>query len=165
MSLKNYPKISGIVLTGGLLPEESILKLIEGLSSVVPIISVNDGTFNVTNAIGKVKSRIYAENSEKIATSISTFEKHVDTDKLADRLVTFKSDIFTPRMFQYNLLQSALKDKKHIVLPAGYDERVLRATARLVDAHVVDITLIGELEKVQERVERYDISVRFNKSI
>ncbi|WP_406682742.1 phosphate acetyltransferase [Seonamhaeicola sp. MEBiC1930] len=159
---KNYPKISGIVLTAGLLPEDSILKLIEGLSSVVPIISVNDGTFNVTNAIGKVKSRIYAENSEKIATSISTFEKHVDTDKLADRLITFQSDIFTPRMFQYNLLQSALKDKKHIVLPEGYDERVLRATARLVSAHVVDITLIGEREKIQDRIERYDIPLNLD---
>ena len=124
-------------------------KIIEGLSSVVPVISVNGGTFSVANDIGKVKSRIYAENSEKIRTSISTFEKHVDTDKLAERLITFQSDIFTPRMFQYNLLQSALKDKKHIVLPEGYDERVLRATARLVSSHVVNITLIGEREKIQ----------------
>ncbi|TXG38550.1 phosphate acetyltransferase [Seonamhaeicola maritimus] len=159
---KNYPKISGIVLTGGLLPENSILKLIEGLSSVVPVISVNGGTFSVANDIGKVKSRIYAENSEKIRTSISTFENHVDTDKLADRLITFQSDIFTPRMFQYNLLQSALKDKKHIVLPEGYDERVLRATARLVNTQVVNITLIGEREKIQARIEQYDIPLDLN---
>ncbi|WP_299557015.1 phosphate acetyltransferase [Seonamhaeicola sp.] len=159
---KNYPKISGIVLTGGLLPEESILKLIEGLSSVVPVISTSGGTFSVANAIGKVKSRIYAENSEKIRTSISTFEKHVDTDKLAERLITFQSDIFTPRMFQYNLLQSALKDKKHIVLPEGYDERILRATARLVNSQVVDITLIGEREKIQARIEQYDIPLDLN---
>ncbi|RED50280.1 phosphate acetyltransferase [Seonamhaeicola aphaedonensis] len=159
---KNYPKISGIVLTGGLLPEESILKLIEGLSSVVPVISVPGGTFSVANDIGKVKSRIYAENSEKIRTSISTFENHVDTDKLAERLITFKSDIFTPRMFQYNLLQSALRDKKHIVLPEGYDERVLRATARLVNTRVVDITLIGEQEKIQSLIEEYDIPLDLN---
>ncbi|MEP1490279.1 MAG: phosphate acetyltransferase [Algibacter sp.] len=159
---KNYPKISGIVLTGGLLPEESILKLIDGLSSVVPIISVNGGTYSVTNAIGKIRSRIYAENAEKINTSIATFEKHVDTDKLADKLIQFESDIFTPRMFQYNLLQRALKDKKHIVLPEGYDERVLRATSKLINAHVVDITLIGEKEKIQERIERYDISLNID---
>src|SRR5690606_22667800 len=137
-SSKNYPKISGIVLTGGLIPEESILKLIEGLSSIVPIISVNGGTYSVTNTIGTIKSRIYADNIEKITTSISTIEKHADTDKLADKLITFESDIFTPRMFQYNLLQRALKNKKHIVLPEGYDERVLRAAARLITAHVVD---------------------------
>ena len=36
----NYPRISGIILTGGLTPENSIIKLIEGLSDIVPIISV-----------------------------------------------------------------------------------------------------------------------------
>ncbi len=159
---KNYPKISGIILTGGLMPEESILKLIEGLSSIVPIISVKGGTFSVANEIGKIKSRIYAENIEKIETSIATFEKHVDTDKLANDLITFRSDIFTPRMFQYNLLQRALKDKKHIVLPEGDDERVLKAAARLIDAHVVELTLIGEKEKIKERIEHYDISLDIN---
>jgi phosphate acetyltransferase len=154
---KNYPKISGIVLTGGLIPEKSILKLIEGLSSIIPIISVKDGTFDVSNAIGKIKSKIYAENTEKIETSIATFETYVDTDKLANDLITFKSEIFTPRMFQYNLLQQALKDKKHIVLAEGYDERVLRASARLIDAQVVDLTLIGDKVKIAERLKKLDI--------
>ncbi len=154
---KNYPKISGIILTGGLIPEAPILKLIEGLSSVVPIISAKEGTFSVTNSIGKIKSKIYAENIDKITTSIATFEKHVNTDKLSNDLITFKSDIFTPRMFQYHLLQRALKDKKHIVLPEGYDARVLRATSRLINAQVVDITLIGEVDKIKECIETFDI--------
>lgn len=156
---KNYPKIAGIILTGGLIPEAPILKLIEGLSSIVPLISVKGGTYDVTNSIGSIKSRIYAENKEKIATSIATFEKHVNTDKLAERLITFESDIFTPRMFQYNLLQRALKDKKHIVLPEGYDERVLRAAARLINAHVVELTLIGEEDKIKDLIEKFDISL------
>ncbi|AJR03301.1 phosphate acetyltransferase [Siansivirga zeaxanthinifaciens] len=159
---KNYPKISGIVLTGGLIPEEPILKLIEGLSSVVPVISVNAGTYFATNSIGNIRSKIYADNTEKIATSIATFENHVDTDKFAEKLVTFKSEIFTPRMFQYNLLQRALKDKKHIVLPEGYDERVLRAAARLINAQVVNITLIGEDDKIKELVDKFDISLDLN---
>ena len=160
---KNYPKISGIILTGGLIPEKTILRLIEGLSSVVPIISVTDGTFNVSNAIGKVKSKIYAENTEKIETSIATFEKFIDTEKLSNDLITFKSKGFTPRMFQYNLLQQALKDKKHIVLPEGYDERVLRAAARLIDARVVDLTLIGDVDKIIERIKKLDISLDTSK--
>src|SRR5690606_13101535 len=107
--------------------------------------------------------KIYADNTEKIATSISTFEKHVDTDKLAEKLITFQSETITPRMFQYNLLQRALKNKKHIVLPEGYDERVLRAAARLIDAHVVNLTLIGEIDKIKERIEKLDISLDLNK--
>jgi phosphate acetyltransferase len=160
---KNYPKISGIILTGGLIPEPPILKLIEGLSSIVPMVSVSGGTYGVTNSIGAIKSKIYADNTEKINTSISTFEKYVDTDKLSDKLITFQSDIFTPRMFQYNLLQRALKDKKHIVLPEGNDDRILKATARLIENQVVDITLLGDEEKIRNRVEKLDIPLNFNK--
>ncbi|MFV0566106.1 MAG: phosphate acetyltransferase [Flavobacteriaceae bacterium] len=159
---KNYPKISGVVLSGGLIPEEPILKLIEGLSSVVPIVSVKEGTYYTTNRIGKIKSKIYADNTEKIATSIAIFEKYVDTDKLTNELITFKSDIFTPRMFQYTLLQRALKNKKHIVLPEGYDERILRATAKLVSAQVVNITLVGEKDKIKERIEKLDIPLNID---
>jgi len=159
---KNYPKISGIVLTGGLLPEDSILKLIEGLSSVVPLISVSGGTYQVTNSIGQIKAKIYAGNTEKIATSISTFEKNVNTKKLAESLITFESEIFTPRMFQYNLLQRALKNKKHIVLPEGNDERILRAAARLITAQVVELTLIGDEDKIKESIEKLDISLDIN---
>ncbi|WP_147676172.1 phosphate acetyltransferase [Algibacter pacificus] len=160
---KNYPKLSGIVLTGGLIPEESILKLIEGLSSVIPIVSVKAGTFAATNTVGKIKSKIYPDNSEKIETSIATFEKYVDTDKLSNDLITFKSEIFTPRMFQYNLLQRALSNKKHIVLPEGEDERVLRAAARLIDAQVVELTLIGDENQIKERLIALDITLDTNK--
>ena len=34
---RNYAKIAGIVLTGGLLPEPTIMRLIEGLDTVLPL--------------------------------------------------------------------------------------------------------------------------------
>jgi len=159
----NYPSISGIVLTGGLLPEEPICKLIEGLSDVVPIISVKEGTFSITNRIGAIKSQIYAENTQKINTSIKDFEKYVQVDKLTERLITFKSNGITPRMFEYNLLKRAQSNKKHIVLPEGIDERILRATKQLVDTDVVDITLLGDKKQIQDKLTTLDISLDINK--
>lgn len=159
----NYPSISGIVLTGGLIPEDSIIKLIEGLSDVVPIISVKGGTFSVTNCIGNIKSQIYAENTEKITTSIKYFEKHVNVDALIERLITFKTNGITPRMFQYNLLKKAKSQKKHIVLPEGLDERILRATKRLIDLEIVNITLLGDKIKIAEKLATLDISLDLNK--
>src|SRR5690606_11137275 len=158
-----YPSISGIVLTGGLMPEDSILKLIEGLSEVVPIILVEGGTFSVTNRLGSIQSQIYAENTEKITTSIKEFEKHVNVDALIERLITFKTKGITPRMFQYNLFQKAKSSKKHIVLPEGNDERILRATKRLVDLDVVTITLLGDKKQLEDKVMSLDIGLDFDK--
>jgi phosphate acetyltransferase len=52
------------------------------LTSIVPIISVEGGTYNITNKIGDIKAKIYADNKQKIETSINTFEKYVDLDNL-----------------------------------------------------------------------------------
>ncbi|MGB3345095.1 MAG: phosphate acetyltransferase [Aequorivita sp.] len=159
----NYPTISGIVLTAGLVPEDSIIKLIEGLSDVVPIISVQGGTFSVTNSLGSIKSQIYAENTEKITTSIQDFEKHIKVDALIERLITFKSNGITPRMFQYNLLKKAKSSKKHIVLPEGLDERILRATKLLIDLDAVKITLLGDKKDIEEKITMLDIALDLNK--
>lgn len=159
----NYPNISGIVLTAGLVPENSIIKLIEGLSEVVPIISVQGGTFSVTNSLGSIKSQIYAENTEKITTSIQDFEKHIKVDALIKRLITFRSNGITPRMFQYNLLKKAKSSKKHIVLPEGLDERILRATKLLIDVDAVRITLLGDRKEIEEKITALDIALDLNK--
>jgi phosphate acetyltransferase len=159
----NYPSISGIVLTGGLIPEDAIIKLIEGLSDVVPIISVKGGTFSVANSIGAIKSQIYAENTQKILTSIKDFEKHVQVEALVERLITFETNGITPRMFQYNLLEKAKSNKKHIVLPEGLDERILRATKRLVDLDVVNVTLLGDQKQIEDKIATLDIVLDLDK--
>ncbi|MEK6152981.1 phosphate acetyltransferase [Flavobacteriaceae bacterium 3-367] len=147
----NYPSISGILLTGGLLPEPSILKLLEGFKSNVPIISVPQGTFDAANAVGNIKSKIYAESKQKITTSISLFNTHVDGEPLLERLMTFQSKGTTPRMFQYNLVQRARRSKKHIVLPEGADPRIIEAACELSTLDIVDITLLGNPEQIEKR--------------
>jgi phosphate acetyltransferase len=159
----NYPAISGIVLTGGILPEEPIIRLIEGLSQIVPILSVKEGTFDVANKIGAVRSHMYAENKEKINASLITFDKYVEVDKLNEKLITFKSSGITPRMFQYNLLKQAKKVRKHIVLPEGNDDRIITAAARLVEMDVVDLTILGEKDKIEDKINRLGLKLDLDK--
>tara|TARA_R110002050_G_scaffold95306_1_gene198411 strand:- start:73691 stop:75784 length:2094 start_codon:yes stop_codon:yes gene_type:complete len=159
----NYPNLSGIVLTGGLIPEESIIKLIEGLSDIIPILSVAGGTYSVTNKIGTIRPRIYADNKEKIIISIQEFDKYIPTKELAERLITFKAKGITPRMFKYNLLQKAKSTKKHIVLPEGLDDRILLATKKLIDADAVTITLLGNKEQIKSKIAELDIDLDLNK--
>ena len=159
----NYPTISGIVLTGNILPEESIMKLIEGLTTVVPIITVEGGTYQITNKLGNIKSKIYADNTHKIEGSISTFEKYVDLDELSKKLVSFEAEGMTPKMFQYNLVKRAKQHRKHIVLPEGSDERIIIATSRLLAMDVVDISIIGNKKQIESKVAELGIAFDFSK--
>ncbi|SFU39717.1 phosphate acetyltransferase [Pustulibacterium marinum] len=159
----NYPKISGIVLTGGLIPEDSILRLIEGLSQIVPIVSVKGGTFGVTNKIGSIKSQIYRDSKDKILTSIAISEKYLQLDKLSEKLINFQSHVITPKMFQYGLYKRAQHTRKHIVLPEGSDERILTATMRLLALDIVDITLLGNLNKIKTKATDLGLNLDFSK--
>ena len=159
----NYPRISGIILTGGIIPEKPILKLIKGLKEIVPILSVEKGTFEIANKIGAIRSHIYANNRQRIFTSLSTFEKYVDVDILAKRLITLVPKGMTPRMFQYNLVKKAQKNKKHIVLPESDDERILRAAGRLITLNIVDITLLGKRSKIQNLITKNRIRLNLDK--
>lgn len=159
----NYPSISGIVLTGGILPDEPIIRLIEGLPQIVPILTVSEGTFEVANKIGAVRSHVYAENKEKINISLNTFDKYVEVDKLNEKLITFKSSGITPRMFQYNLLKRAKNVRKHIVLPEGNDDRILTATARLVQSDIVDLTILGNKSNIENKILQLGLKLDLDK--
>ena len=159
----NYPQVSGIILTGDVIPEEPIMRLIEGLSTVVPIIAVKEGTFKIANAIGGIKANIQSDNQFKIDASIAAFQKHIASEKFLNKLLSYESKIMTPRMFQYSLIQKARKDKKRIVLPEGLDVRILSAAARLLTLDLVDISLLGDPQLIKNKCSAEGIALDFDK--
>jgi phosphate acetyltransferase len=160
---RNYQKIAGIILTGGLVPEPTIMKLIEGLETVVPIIAVESGTFKTVNRVANTQSRISLEHKDKIALAISLFDKHVDVKALEKKIISFRSSGITPRMFQYQLVKRAKEQKKHIVLPEGDDDRILIAADALVKQNIVDLTILGNPDAVQTSFKRLNLTLDSNK--
>lgn len=84
-------------------------------------------------------------------------------DKLIQGVIDFTPKGITPRMFQYSLLQRAKQSRKRIVLPEGHDERILQAAERLSALNIVDIILLGDPEKIQEKIIQLSIPLDFAK--
>ncbi|GAB4034577.1 phosphate acetyltransferase [Spirosoma jeollabukense] len=155
----NYPKVAGIVLTADTVPDEPVTRLISGLQTVLPILTVKQGTFGTTTAIGAIRSRITADNKSKIELALNLFEAHMDMKALDDRIVTFHAEGITPHMFQYQLVKTAKSQKKHIVLPEGNDDRILTAAVRLLAQNVVTITLLGDETEIMASIKRLGLLV------
>ena len=155
----SYPKVAGIVLTAGTLPEDPIMRLIEGSPTAIPIIAVETGTFETTTTVGNIQSRITPDNSKKIELAITVFDKYVDTKALDEKMITFKSDSITPQMFLYQLSKWAKGEKKHIVLPEGADDRILKAAARLVTQDIVQLTILGDSNDIAAAVKRLGLNL------
>jgi len=165
VSSVTMPTISGIMLTGGLRPEETICKLIEGMSHMIPIISVETDTFNSARVVDNIHAIISPSNTRKITRALEIFEKNVSVEDLAEKIIQTQTTTVTPKMFEYGLLQKARVQKQHIVLPEGEDERILRASEILLRREVVDITLLGSEEEIIKKMTRLGLHLNGAKII
>jgi phosphate acetyltransferase len=148
-----FPHIAGIVLTGGLRPSDNVQKLIDGFGkSKMPILSVEDDTFTTAVKVSEVTGSIVPENTRKITTALGMFENGVNIKELSERLTVTKSTRVTPLMFEYDLVQRAKANKQHIVLPEGQEGRILQAAELLLLRQVCDITLLGNADKIKQKI-------------
>jgi len=146
------PNISGIMLSGGLVPEKAVQTVIEGFQDTVPIISVGENTYQAAIRVEHIHAAITPDNTRKITQALAVFERHVDMDELSDKIIKTKTTIVTPKMFESQLLQRARANKQHIVLPEGETDRILQAAEILLRRNVVDLTLLGKEDKIKERI-------------
>ena len=149
---KNYPSPVGILLTGGLTPEPSIARLLEGLDELsIPIYCVADDTFRTALQAAAVKGTIRPGNEQKIARALGVFESHVDINALKENIRLTPSTTLSPLMFEYSLFEQARNKRQHIVLPEGDDERILQAAEILRLRDVVDLTILGNPDNLRTR--------------
>lgn len=154
---KTMPKISGIMLTGGLVPEAPIQRVMEGFPDTVPIIAVHENTFQAAIRVDNIHAFITPDNTKKINQALAVFEKHINMDELSDKIIKTKTTIVTPKMFESRLLQRAKLNKQHIVLPEGETDRILMASEILLRREIVDITLLGREDRIHDRIRKLGV--------
>ncbi|OUE21720.1 Phosphate acetyltransferase [Clavibacter michiganensis] len=148
---ETFPTVAGIVLNGGFALSPTIERLVSGLDETLPIISTELGTYETAKRITQTRGRLSPESSRKMDTALAAFEQHVDTSRLLELLDVSRSDVVTPLMFEYGLIERARSAGKRIVLPEGTDDRVLRAAGTILRRGIADVTILGEEIEVRSR--------------
>jgi len=155
-----YPHIAGIILTGGLKPVPQVKRLIDGLGdSPVPVIAVPTDTYTTALNVSSLEGVLSADNPRKIAAALGLVEAEVNSVELMGRISTARPGRVTPLMFEYEIIQRAKSDRRHIVLPEGTEERILRAAEILRMRGVVDLTLLGNQEEISQKAAALGISL------
>ena len=159
LSSSYMPSIAGLILTGGLIPQEPILKLIEGYDEKIPILSVKENTFETARMADNVRAVIDPDDTIKVAQALEAFEKSVRLSELREKVIKTKVSIVTPKMFEYRLIQRSQSQKQHIVLPEGEDERILQAAEILSSRDVVDLTLLGDQKIIRDKIAKLGLQL------
>lgn len=156
----NYPRVAGLILTGSLKPAPQVVRLIEGVkASPVPVLSVKTETFNTAMQIDSVRPSFAAKNRRKIASALGLAETFIDVPGMLELAAVTRSQRVTPLMFQYELVRRAKQMRKHIVLPEGEEERILRAAEIVLIRDICDITLLGNEERLRGKIAALGLSL------
>jgi phosphate acetyltransferase len=151
--------VAGVVLTLGLRPEPQVAALLEHIGPTLPVISVGRETFDAVKALTGLEGRLTAANQRKADAALGAFESCVDTAELTDRLDVARSHRVTPMMFEYELIERARADRRHVVLPEGVEERILRASEILLRRGVCALTLLGPPDEVARRARELGLDL------
>lgn len=156
-SIPDWPSPAALVLTCGLCPDGLTLKLLQ--SSRLPTICVPDDTWETLHKLDELRGEIRPMSRRKIAAALGEFAASVDGEILGSRIRLTAALAVTPLMFQTSLMEKARANRRHIVLPEGMDERILRATDELLHGDIVDITLLGDPEDVLAKAARLGVNI------
>ena len=160
-SAATYPGVSGLLLTGGLKPALQVQRIIDGLlKSPVPILTLEGDTFSVGTRASEVRGRIRPETPRKVALALGHMEKHVDARALYDRIELPRQARVTPIMFEHTLIEQAKENRRHIVLPEGTEERILRAAEILLLRGVADLTILGPAAEIERKAASLGLSIK-----
>ncbi len=146
-----FPSLAGILLTGGYEIPDTIRRLSEGVQQNLPIAVTTLDTFTTAQRLIKVRGPMTKESTNKIETARRLFAEGVDQPALLAAINVSGSETRTPLMFEFQLMERARSDRKHIVLPESHDDRILEAASILLRRGVADLTLLGDENQVRAR--------------
>ncbi|GLW56430.1 phosphate acetyltransferase [Kitasatospora phosalacinea] len=145
------PPIAGVLLTLGQHPGPNVMALASRLAPGTPVAEVTEGSWLTAAALTHLEGRIGPNSPRKAEIALGLFELHVDTAELTSRIELSRSERVTPMMFEHALLERARADRRHIVLPEGAEDRVLRAAEVLLRRNICDLTLLGDPDAVHRK--------------
>lgn len=153
------PAIAGVLLTLDEHPGEQTLALASRLAPGTPVMVVPEGSMETADALLSLEGKLTAATPRKAEIALGLFETHVDAAQLSQRLSVERSERVTPMMFEHELVERSRAARRHIVLPEGDEERVLRAAEVLLRRNICDLTLLGDAAVIRRRAGELGISL------
>jgi len=148
---EGFPSLSCVIINGDLELHPSIAALVAGLRLRLPIVATTLGTFEAAEAAASARGRVTSVSQRKIDTALELMDRYVDVPDLLAQLAIPIPTVITPQMFTHRVQQQARSDRKHIVLPEGDDDRILKSAGRLLQRRVADLTILGDESQIRSR--------------
>jgi phosphate acetyltransferase len=151
--------LAGLVLTLGEFPDQRAVRVVERLNTGLAMLVVDADSYHTIAAASRIQARLGTGTPRKVEAALGAFEENVDTAGLTRLLDVARSGRVTPLMFENDLIDRARTERRHLVLPEGTEERILRAAETLLRRGVADLTLLGDPAEITRRARELGVEL------
>ncbi|MDU0111818.1 phosphate acetyltransferase [Psychrosphaera aquimarina] len=151
LAAMNGTKLGAILLTGGFMPEPTILKLCkQAFETGVPVLSTESDTWETSLLLQRFNMEVPTDDEQRIERVKEHTANHISKDWITDMIQNVaKSRKLSPAAFRYLLVDKAKKIQRTIVLPEGNEPRTIKAAAICGERGIAKCVLLGDAEEIK----------------
>ncbi len=151
MASMNDIPMAGIVLTGGIIPNDTVFELCQpALKTGLPIMSVHTDSLETVTNLSTISNEIPKDDAERAETVARFVAAHIDLDWLKSYFERDYTPRLSPSAFRHQVVKKAQQAKKRVILPEGEEPRTIEAAAICQSRGIAQCVLIGNPNEIAQ---------------
>jgi phosphate acetyltransferase len=156
----NGTPLAGLVLTGGLLPGDDVLRLCQkAIASGLPILTAENDTFAFANQLHSIDTAVPEDDLQRIDLIRAHIAEHIDVPALLTAINAPHAERLSPAAFRFQLVERARANLQSIVLPEGEEPRTIQAAAICQQRGIAQCILLGKTDVIHQVAEAQGIKL------
>jgi phosphate acetyltransferase len=156
----NGTPLAGLVLTGGLLPGDDVLRLCQkAIASGLPILATENDTFACANQLHSIDTSVPEDDLQRIDLIRAHIAEHIDVPALLTAINAPHAERLSPAAFRFQLVERARANLQSIVLPEGEEPRTIQAAAICQQRGIAQCILLGKTAVIHQVAEAQGIEL------
>jgi phosphate acetyltransferase len=154
MAALNGVPLAGVVLTGGIAPDPSVLELCRrAFATGLPVLTVETDSYVTAARAAAINLEVAVDDLERMERVMDAVASELDVAYLHRRVDTDREPRLSPAAFMHRLVVRAREADKRIVLPEGEEPRTIRAAATCQERGIARCVLLGRRDEVERVAE------------
>ena len=150
--------LAGLVLTGGVVPSETVAELWQSaLKTGIPIMSVESDSYETVQSLVHMSAEIPSDDTERAEEVARYVAAHLDLNWIKEYFSQEYEMRLSPSAFRHQVVKKAQNAKKRIVLPEGSEPRTVEAACICQSRGIANCVLIAKRSEVEQVAKNRDL--------
>lgn len=147
----NGVRLAGLMLTGGLMPDERVVDLCRrALDTGLPVLRTETNTYETARQLANLSTAIPVDDPARIGQVTEAVATRIDAEWLRDYLKLPRQARLSPPAFRYFISERAREANKRILLPEGNEPRTIEAAIICQERGLARCVLIGDPAEIRD---------------